>query len=60
MILTAEQQDILTELINIGVGRASGMLNEMLQSHVDLQSPLHSGCASGIDPARVNETQSRE
>ena len=39
MILTVEQQDILTELINIGVGRASGMLNEMLQSHVDLQVP---------------------
>lgn len=39
MILTAEQKDILTELINIGVGRASGMLNEMLQSHVDLQVP---------------------
>ncbi len=39
MILTDEQQDILTELINIGVGRAAGMLNEMLQSHVDLQVP---------------------
>ena len=39
MTLTNEQQDILTELINIGVGRAAGMLNEMLQSHVELQVP---------------------
>lgn len=36
---TAEQIDVLKELINIGVGRAAGMLNDMLQSRVLLQVP---------------------
>ena len=36
---TPEQIDILKELINIGVGRAAGMLNDMLQSRVLLQVP---------------------
>ena len=36
---TPEQIDVLKELINIGVGRAAGMLNDMLQSRVLLQVP---------------------
>jgi chemotaxis protein CheC len=36
---TSEQIDVLKELINIGVGRAAGMLNDMLQSRVLLQVP---------------------
>ncbi len=40
MDLTAEQIDALKELINIGVGRASGMLNTMLHSYVRLHVPL--------------------
>ena len=36
---TAEQIDVLKELINIGVGRAAGMLNDMVQSRVLLQVP---------------------
>lgn len=36
---TLEQIDVLKELINIGVGRAAGMLNDMLQSRVYLQVP---------------------
>jgi chemotaxis protein CheC len=36
---TPEQIDVLKELINIGVGRAAGMLNDMLQSRVQLQVP---------------------
>jgi chemotaxis protein CheC len=36
---TPDQIDILKELINIGVGRAAGMLNDMLQSRVQLQVP---------------------
>jgi chemotaxis protein CheC len=39
MNLTLEQMDALKELINIGVGRAAGVLNEMLQSHVRLRVP---------------------
>jgi chemotaxis protein CheC len=31
--------DILQELINIGVGRAAGMLNRMVSTHIQLQVP---------------------
>ncbi len=39
MILTPLQLDILQELINIGVGRAAGMLNRMVSTHIQLQVP---------------------
>ncbi|MBF0343894.1 MAG: chemotaxis protein CheC [Nitrospirae bacterium] len=39
MVLNTFQVDALTELINIGVGRAAGVLNEMLMAHVSLQVP---------------------
>lgn len=39
MLLTAYQSDTLLELINIGVGRASGMINRLVNSHVQLQVP---------------------
>ena len=35
-----EMIDVLKELINIGIGRAAGMLNEMLDTHVILQVPI--------------------
>jgi chemotaxis protein CheC len=37
--LTEEQIDALRELINIGIGRAAGILNEMLDSRILLQVP---------------------
>jgi chemotaxis protein CheC len=37
--LTADEIDALKELINIGVGNAAGMLNEMLQFPIQLQIP---------------------
>ena len=37
MNLTPEQIDTLKELINIGVGRAANMLNQMVQSRIYLQ-----------------------
>ena len=39
MKLTADQLDALTELINIGVGQAAGMLNEMIEFRIQLQVP---------------------
>ena len=36
---TPEQVDVLTELINIGIGKAGGILNDMLDAHVTLQVP---------------------
>jgi chemotaxis protein CheC len=39
MNLTPMQVDALTEVINIGVGRASGILNDMLRAHILLSVP---------------------
>jgi chemotaxis protein CheC len=39
MPLSTFQLDILQELINIGVGRAAGMLNQMVNTHIQLQVP---------------------
>jgi chemotaxis protein CheC len=39
MKVTSYQIDALTELINIGVGRAAGMLNQILEAHIHLQVP---------------------
>ena len=39
MNLKPEQIDALTELINIGVGRAAGVLNQMLHHHITLEVP---------------------
>ncbi|MEH1851034.1 MAG: chemotaxis protein CheX [Nostoc sp.] len=40
MNVTAEELDALEELINIGVGRAASLLNEMVDSHIGLKIPL--------------------
>jgi chemotaxis protein CheC len=37
--LTADEIDALKELINIGVGHAAGMLNEMIQFPIELSIP---------------------
>jgi chemotaxis protein CheC len=39
MNMTLDQIDALKEVINIGVGRAAGELNELLQTHISLQIP---------------------
>lgn len=40
MKMTSEQADTLREVINIGVGRAAGVLNEMVRFQVLLQVPF--------------------
>ncbi|MEH2069744.1 MAG: chemotaxis protein CheX [Nostoc sp.] len=40
MNVTTEQLDALQELINIGVGRAASLLNEMIDSHIGLKIPF--------------------
>ena len=40
MNLTDTQIDTLQELVNVGVGRAAGMLNQMVNSHIELQVPF--------------------
>lgn len=39
MKLTVDQLDALKELINIGVGQAAGLLNEMIEVRIQLQIP---------------------
>jgi chemotaxis protein CheC len=39
MNLTADQIDAIQELVNIGVGRAAGVLNQMLDAPIRLQIP---------------------
>ena len=39
MNVSAEEIDALRELINIGVGRAAGALNDMVGAHVELRVP---------------------
>ncbi|BAY14514.1 CheC, inhibitor of MCP methylation [Anabaenopsis circularis NIES-21] len=40
MNVTVDQLDALQELINIGVGRAASLLNEMVDSHIRLEIPF--------------------
>lgn len=40
MNLTAEQLDTLQEIVNVGVGQAAGMLNEMIEFRIHLQVPV--------------------
>ncbi len=39
MELNEMQQDVLQELVNIGMGRAAGALNQMTRSHIELSAP---------------------
>lgn len=39
MNITEEQQDILNELLNIGIGDAAAILNDMVNCHVKLATP---------------------
>ena len=47
MRLSAEQKDAVTEIINIGVGRAAASLSDMLGQRIDLRVPSVTLC--GID-----------
>ena len=40
MELTTDQLDALQELVNVGVGQAAGMLNEMIEFRIQLQVPV--------------------
>lgn len=40
MNVTSAHIDAFKELINVGVGRAAGVLNEMLDTHIGLRAPV--------------------
>ncbi len=37
--MSSEQMDALREMIGVGMGKAADMLNEMLESHIELKVP---------------------
>jgi len=39
MLLSIEQIDVLKEIINLGVGKSAGLLNQMVNHHVTLKVP---------------------
>ena len=51
MNVSAEEIDALRELINIGVGRAAGALNDMVGAHVELRVPS----VRLVSPADIKE-----
>lgn len=40
MLMTDQQLDLLTEMINIGIGRGASVLNSVLGSHIQLNVPM--------------------
>jgi chemotaxis protein CheC len=53
--LTPEQRDALTELINMGVGRAAASLNELVGGHVELNVPQVDILSLGELPSQLPE-----
>ena len=44
MRMTSERQDVMTEIINVGVGRAAASLSELLGKRIDLRVPAVTIC----------------
>ena len=44
MQMTSDQQDVMTEIINVGIGRAAASLSELLGKRIDLQIPRVTIC----------------
>jgi len=38
-MLSEDEKDVLCEVVNIGIGRAAGALNQLLDSHIELSVP---------------------
>lgn len=51
MKLNSQQLDALQELVNIGIGQAAGILNEMIDSPIRLQIP----CLKILSPLEVKQ-----
>ncbi|MCA9239643.1 MAG: chemotaxis protein CheC [Planctomycetales bacterium] len=55
MRLTSDQRDAVTEVINVGVGRAAASLSEMLGRRIELRVPSVSLCDSRRLRSRVEQ-----
>lgn len=60
MIISDKQLDILQELINIGVGKAASLFNQIIDAHINLKVPYIKFLSSSelIDQNYGEETQS--
>lgn len=55
MELSTDQLDVLTEMINIGLGVSASVLNDMVQAHVQLQVPKVRVLSSGEFVAEISK-----
>jgi len=54
---TADQMDALSEMVNIGMGQAAGILNDMVGSHVNLRAPVIDLLSPAALERKESETQ---
>jgi hypothetical protein len=54
---TADQMDALSEMVNIGMGQAAGILNDMVGSHVSLRAPVIDLLSPAALERKKSETQ---
>ena len=53
----SDQMDALSEMVSIGMGRAAGMLNHMVGSHVSLLAPVVDLLSPAALERKKNEMQ---
>ncbi len=58
MQLTSEQKDAVTEIINIGVGRAAASLSDMLGQRIELRVPSVALCGIGSLAEKLGANES--
>ncbi|MHA2298931.1 MAG: chemotaxis protein CheC [Candidatus Hodarchaeales archaeon] len=58
--LTADQIDVLAEILNIGIGQAANILNQMIQSHIKLSLPSVQLCSTDNLLKSINRPESEQ
>ncbi|MCK4831860.1 MAG: hypothetical protein KAS81_03790 [Anaerolineales bacterium] len=53
----SDQMDALSEMVSIGLGRAAGILNDMVGSHVSLRAPVIDLLSPAALERKKSETQ---
>jgi chemotaxis protein CheC len=55
MELTTDQKDVLTEIVNIGVGKAGSMLSDMVEQRIELRVPSVEICTLDSLPEIIGQ-----
>lgn len=58
MQMTSDQQDVMTEIINVGIGRAAASLSELLGKRIALQVPAVTICNISDLSERLRDEES--